>query len=313
MPGRGPTLHPVNTPLGRFGVETLIDSPDPFVATMPVGRLVNPLTGATTLGPVAVLVDYVAGLVNHHRRADDEWTVSSELTMDLTPDAVDVIARDPDLPVVGTAHPFGGKGATSLGICELTHGDLVIGTGSVRSVHIARPAVFTDPHDQRPTDEGPRPTDLAEIMAVRAGADGPRAVLFQAASSSLNNDLGIVHGGVASAGLELVASAALNAGRDEPLQNRVAEGELPAAVAVRHRLPLRGQRLPGGPPQRGGRCAGDRRRRRGGPVGAGDRLPLNGARQSKVTTTLSAPPGVDAVCSASATSSNGMVWLTIWA
>lgn len=218
MPGRGPNLHPVNTPLGRFGVETLIDSPDPFVATMPVGRLVNPLTGATTLGPVAVLVDYVAGLVNHHRRADDEWTVSSELTMDLTPDAVDVIARNPDLPVVGTAHPLGGKGATSLGICELTYGDLVIGTGSVRSVHIARPAVFTDPHDQRPTDEGPRPTDLAEIMAVRAGADGPRAVLFQAASSSLNNDLGIVHGGVASAGLELVSSAALNAGRDEPLR-----------------------------------------------------------------------------------------------
>jgi hypothetical protein len=33
----------------RFGVQTLLDSPDPFVATMPVG-----------------------GLVNHHRRTVDE-------------------------------------------------------------------------------------------------------------------------------------------------------------------------------------------------------------------------------------------------
>lgn len=216
MAAAGLTVHPVNTPLGRFGVETLVDSPDPFVATMPVGGLVNPLTGAATLGPLAVLVDYVAGLVNHYRRAPDEWTVSSELTLDLTPDALAVIARDLDVAVLGTAHPFGAKCATSLGVCELTHGTTVIGAGTVRSVHIARPVLFNDPHDQRPVDNGPRPTDLAEIMAVRAGDRGP--VLYQSASSSLNNDLGIVHGGVAAAGLELVASSAMNAGRDEPLR-----------------------------------------------------------------------------------------------
>jgi acyl-coenzyme A thioesterase PaaI-like protein len=216
MPARTPTVHPANTPLGRFGVQTLVDSPDPFVATMPVAGLVNPLTGATTLGPLTVLVDYVAGLVNHHRRAPDEWTVSSELSLDLTPDALAVITRAPDLPVIGTAHPFGTKSTTSLGICELTQDGVVIGTGSVRSVHIRRPEVFADPHDQRPPSGGPRPTSLAEIMSVRAGAE--HAVLFQDASQDLNNDLGIVHGGVAAAGLELVGSAALNLDRDVPLQ-----------------------------------------------------------------------------------------------
>ncbi|OBF12045.1 PaaI family thioesterase [Mycobacterium sp. ACS4331] len=202
-------VHPVNTPLGRFGVETLADSPDPYIAVMPVVGLVNPLTGHPTLGPLAVLVDYVAGMVNHHRRASDEWTVSSELAMELTADAGAIIAATPDVPVLGTAHPFGAKGTSALGVCELTHGGTVIGTGSVRSVHIARPEVFQDPHTERAVDDRPRPTDLSEIMTVR-GVVGEPAVLHQLPNSALNNDMGIVHGGVASAGLELVASAALN-------------------------------------------------------------------------------------------------------
>jgi acyl-coenzyme A thioesterase PaaI-like protein len=216
MPASAATVHPANTPLGRFGVQTLVDSPDPFIATMPVAGLVNPLTGATTLGPLTVLVDYVAGLVNHHRRAPDEWTVSSELGLDLAPDAFAVIAAAPDVPVLGTAHPFGTKSTTSLGICELTHDGIRIGTGSVRSVHIRRPEVFADPHDQRPPSGQPRPTTLTEIMSVRPGAEP--AVLFQDPSQDLNNDLGIVHGGVAAAGLELVGSAALNLARETPLQ-----------------------------------------------------------------------------------------------
>ncbi len=54
--------HPPNTPLGRFGVETLVDSPDPFVGAMPLAGLVNPVTGAPTVAPLAMLVDFVAGL-----------------------------------------------------------------------------------------------------------------------------------------------------------------------------------------------------------------------------------------------------------
>jgi uncharacterized protein (TIGR00369 family) len=199
-------LHPSNTPLGRFGMETLVDSPDPFVGTMPMGGLVNPVTGEPSIAPLAVLVDFVAGLVNHYRRAPDEWTVSSELSLEVSPDALALIAADPAIPVVGTARPFGPKAETSLGVCELTHRDVSLGVGTVRSVHITMPGSFPPQHDQ-PAIDG-RPSELAEIMALRVG-DG-EAELFQSPNPVLNNSMGIVHGGIAAAGLELAASAALN-------------------------------------------------------------------------------------------------------
>ena len=87
-----PLLYAANTALGRFGIANLVDSPDPFVSSMPVAGLVNPVTGTPTAGPLAVLVDHASGLVNHYRRADDEWTVSSELSLELTPTALTVIA-----------------------------------------------------------------------------------------------------------------------------------------------------------------------------------------------------------------------------
>jgi uncharacterized protein (TIGR00369 family) len=46
-------------------------------------------------------------------------------------------------------------------------------------------------------------------VQVGSGEDGSK-VLNQNADPDLNNDIGIVHGGMASAGLELAASAALN-------------------------------------------------------------------------------------------------------
>jgi uncharacterized protein (TIGR00369 family) len=54
-------------------------------------------------------------------------------------------------------------------------------------------------------------TSLADVMAVehRTGSDA-EVVLAQRADPNLFNELGIVHGGVAAAGLELVASAAIN-------------------------------------------------------------------------------------------------------
>lgn len=210
-------MHPPDTPLGRFGIATIVDSPEPFVGSMPVAGLVNPLTGAPTIGPLAVLVDFVAGLVNHYRRAADEWTVSSELSLELTPDAVTVIAEAPEVPVVGSARPLGPKGVTSLGWCELTHRDVVIGTGMVRSVHIHRPGAV--PEQPKRRAESGRPTRLDDIMALRIGDSGDgRPVLFQSQNAILNNSMGIVHGGVAAAGVELAASAAINAGHAvEPL------------------------------------------------------------------------------------------------
>ena len=59
-------VYPPKTALGRFGIATLVDSPDPFVSSMPLAGLANPLTGAPTVAPLAVLVDHAAGLVNHY-------------------------------------------------------------------------------------------------------------------------------------------------------------------------------------------------------------------------------------------------------
>jgi acyl-coenzyme A thioesterase PaaI-like protein len=202
------TLHPLDTPLGRFGIATLIDSPDPFVASMPMAGLTNPVSGVVSVGPLAVLVDYVAGLVNHYRRTADEWTVSTELSIELDPDALTTIARAPDTAVVASARPFGTKGATSLGLCEITHRDSLIGIGSVRSAHIRRPGTFIE-RPQVDATHTTRPTELADMMALRVGDPGTRTLL-QLPHPFLDNSIGIVNGGVASAGLELVASAALD-------------------------------------------------------------------------------------------------------
>jgi uncharacterized protein (TIGR00369 family) len=220
-----PLLYAANTALGRFGIANLVDSPDPFVSSMPATGLINPVTGTPTAGPLAVLVDHAAGLVNHYRRADDEWTVSSELSLELTPTALAVIAAKPDIPVVATGRPVGTRASSAFGMCELTIDDDVIGIGTVRSVYVTHPGEF--PQEWPPPVDGPRPTDLTEIMALRLGDENGSsvhdpllacAVIHQQPNPVLNNSLAIVHGGVAAAGLELAACAALNADRpDQPL------------------------------------------------------------------------------------------------
>lgn len=206
-----PLLYASNTALGRFGIANLVDSPDPFVSSMPAAGLLNPVTRAPTAGPLAVLVDHVAGLVNHYRRADNEWTVSSELSLELTPTALSVIAANPDAPVVATARPVGTRASSALGMCELTIGEDAIGVGTVRSVYVTHPGEF--PQEWPELVDEPRPSDLAEIMALRIGE--VTGLIYQQPNPVLNNSLAIVHGGVAAAGLELAACAALNADRPE--------------------------------------------------------------------------------------------------
>src|SRR5829696_6285616 len=108
-----PLLYGTNTALGRFGIANLVDSPDPFVSSMPVKGLVNPATLTPTAGPLAVLVDHVAGLVNHYRRAAGEWTVSSELSLELTPTAPAIIVDNPQVAVVATGRPVGTRGSSA--------------------------------------------------------------------------------------------------------------------------------------------------------------------------------------------------------
>jgi uncharacterized protein (TIGR00369 family) len=125
-----------------------------------------------------------------------------------------MIAAD-DTPVMGRAWPVAVKTRTAMVACEFSIRGTVIGTGSLRSFYITADQ-FTDP----PADAEHlvRKTGLAAMMAVEADPSGS-AVLRQHADPVLNNSLGVVHGGVAATGLELVASAAVNAGReDAPLR-----------------------------------------------------------------------------------------------
>lgn len=207
--------YPLNTPLGRLGIETLEESPDRCVASVPVGGLLNPLTRVPTIAPLAMLVDHIGGLINHLRRDEDEWTVSSELAIELAPHAIDLVTAAPEIPVVATARPFGPKGTASLGLCELTHGDQLVGTATVRSFHIHVPGhVVAWPTD---TAEGTPPATLEGRMSVEvAEAGGRTATLRQLPDPVINNSIGIVHGGVSAAALELVGSAALGDDGGEP-------------------------------------------------------------------------------------------------
>lgn len=201
--------YPLNTPLGRFGIETFEETRDRCVASIPVRGLVNPLTGLPTVAPLAMLVDHAGGLINHARRAPQEWTVSSELSLEVASEAGDVIAASPESDVTAISRPLGRKNIAALGQCELSVGDEVIATATVRSFYITVPA------DLAAWPDGPAGslpgTSLAELMAVEIGeSGGGAAVLVQGDDPVLNNSVGAVHGGVSSMGLELVGSAALN-------------------------------------------------------------------------------------------------------
>jgi uncharacterized protein (TIGR00369 family) len=201
--------HDLETPDSiqvRFGICYVESRPAEAIAalTMPMERFRNPFTGAPTLGPLAILVDAAAGIVNHYRRRAGQWTVSSELSMDLSLDGV----GDLDGVVLATAHALGPLGATSLGICTLTYGGRVIGGGTVRSFFIDADDVA--PQHRSDTLRRSDETTFADLMAAHVADSGATPVLAQRVDRNLNNDIDIVHGGVAAAGLELAASAALN-------------------------------------------------------------------------------------------------------
>jgi hypothetical protein len=215
-------------PLGRCHVETLEEGPDRCVASIPVAGLVNPLTGAPTIAPLALLVDHIGGLANHIRRNADEWTVSSELAIEFAGNVTAVIAAAAERPVVASAQTFGPKGTTSLSICELTCGGAPVATATVRSFHIPAPGHIVE----WPTDSGDAdvPPTLAARLAVEVAEGGGATVLRQLTDPALNNLIGIVHGGVSAAALELVASAALN--RDRSGHSRVPLNRLARAAGT---------------------------------------------------------------------------------
>jgi uncharacterized protein (TIGR00369 family) len=165
-----------------------------------------------------VLVDDVAGRVNYDRCEQGQWTVSSELVVEMSPGAIDSILAAPDEPVVASARPLGPGGATLLAVCTLTHHGTIIGGGTVRTMPLVggpdKPLRRGDDPLVRTPD-----TSLAELMAVEpiAVADGTYR-LRQRPDPMINNLIGIVHGGVSSAGLELVAAAAINHDQAQPFR-----------------------------------------------------------------------------------------------
>ncbi|MDT7754202.1 MAG: hypothetical protein QOH27_100 [Mycobacterium sp.] len=206
--------HDLETPDSiqvRFGISYVESRPADAIAalSMPMECFRNPITGAPTLGPLAILVDAAAGIVNHYRRRPGQWTVSSELSMDLSLGDVGEL----DGPVLATARAFGPLGATSLGICTLTYDGTVIGGGTVRSFFID--AGDVDPQYRPETLQRSAGTTFADLIAVHVRAGQSGAVLSQRVDHNLDNDIDIVHGGVAAAGLELAASAAINQERPE--------------------------------------------------------------------------------------------------
>lgn len=206
--------------LRRFGITTVEENLDDFavVAHLPVAGLTNPFTGAPTVAPLAILVDDVGGRVNYYRRGAGQWTVSSELSMEMSPGAVESLLRRPDEPVLAGARPLGPAGATWLSVCTLSHAGKVIGGGTVRTVSLAG-------GPDEPLRRGDDPlartarTNLAELMAVETlPTEDATYRLRQRPDPMINNLIGIVHGGVSSAGLELVAAAAFHHEQREPLR-----------------------------------------------------------------------------------------------
>ncbi len=105
-----------------------------------------------------------------------------------------------------------------LAIATLTHRGTTIGVGTVRTVAITGGPDGPVPRGQDGLVRTPQ-TSLVELMSADAQApQGGTYLLAQRPDSIINNLIGIVHGGVSSTGLELVASAAINHGQSEPLR-----------------------------------------------------------------------------------------------
>jgi uncharacterized protein (TIGR00369 family) len=190
----------------RFGIEFLEQNPGEATAvlSMPMSSFRNPFTDALTVGPLAILVDAASGIVNHYRRRADQWTVSSELSMEVSPESV----VDLDGPAVASARALGPLGTSSLSICTLTCKGTVIGGGTVRSFFI--PAEGVDAESRPEALSRTAETQVSDLMAVHVRSDEGPPVLAQRPDPNLNNAVGIMHGGVAAAALEFTASAAIN-------------------------------------------------------------------------------------------------------
>jgi uncharacterized protein (TIGR00369 family) len=207
-----PVDHDLETPihvLRRFGIDVVEADTAGATMSMSLAGMRNPFTDGPTVGPLGILVDAVSGMANHFLREANEWTVSSELAFELSPKGIEHATAPGAAPVLAVGQVVGPRDRTSLSLCTLTCGDTVIGSGSVRSFFITSDhLILSEPVET--LTKTPR-TSLAELMAVQiTTASEGLCVLQQHPDSYLDNAIGVVNGGVAAAGLELVASAVIN-------------------------------------------------------------------------------------------------------
>lgn len=208
----------ISTVQRRFGIQQIsVDRQHhQLEMEMQTKGLCNPFSGQASVAPLAVLVDAACGTVNHMRFQGHSWTVSSELRIELAPtfdpDSVDL--------VTARAKSCGSSSQTALAMCSLHSGGRIVGSASVRSFAI--PAGERRQLDESSQNGVTRPTaaSFADLMSLSGRyVDPDAAVLTQSGNPSLNNAIGIVHGGVAAAGLELACASALNVGQDEPFRS----------------------------------------------------------------------------------------------
>ncbi len=209
--------HDIETPihlLRRFSVDILMADQESATVemSMPLAGMRNPFTGLPTIAPLGLLADAVSGMSNHFRHEDEEWTVTTELTVELSPEGSELATADGAPPVVASGRPLGPRDrGSALSVYTLSCDGVVIGGGTVRSYFVSPDTLdLTEPPETLSRTDR---TSLAELMAVQPAPapDGVR-VLRQLVDPFLNNAVGIVNGGIASAGLELAASAVVNTG-----------------------------------------------------------------------------------------------------
>lgn len=207
---RGDIETPIHL-LRRFGIEVL--EADARAGTISMSMVLagmrNPVTEHPSVAPLGLLADAVSGTLNHFRHHDGEWTVTTELTFELSPDGAERATGDGAAPVVATGQLLGPRGNTSLSFYTLTCDDIVIGGGTVRSFYVTPDKVILD--EPAETLRNTSEASLTELMAVEIAAhEENRCVLRQKPDVFLNNAVGVVNGGIASGGLELAASAVVN-------------------------------------------------------------------------------------------------------
>lgn len=217
-----------NTVERRFGVEIVDVDPDAgdTVLTMNLDAFRNQENGLRSLGPLALLLDGSGGMANHLVRPPDMWTITSELSIDL-----DRAAMTADGDVVASARSIGSDSKQALSLTTFRMGGVEVGTGLIRSFYV--PAQGVEP--VRPQDPMcvVENTTLLDRMSVRSETDTKGYALIPMPDPILNNDMGMVHGGVVAATLELVAQGSLRLAQDD------SDGKYTGSMRINYLRPMR--------------------------------------------------------------------------